>query len=131
MPPTGPRRIRTYAVYGDDHGRYGCTINTIGPVGLWNPASQTFTNLGSTQFQPYLGRPLWRERERAAGRATDSGTAFAFDLNTNAYYTFGPANTSPNEANASGYVVGQDGGGTKGFVWSEATQSYNANPRPE
>src|SRR5208282_5968948 len=55
---------------------------------------------------------------------TGAGAAYAYDLNTKAYYSFGPANTYPIGANASGYVVGQDGGGTQGFIWNEASQSY-------
>ena len=46
------------------------------------------------------------------------GPAWAYDLNTSTYYSFGPASTMAISANSSGYVVGQDGSGNQGFIWN-------------
>ena len=58
--------------------------------------------------------------------------AWAYDLNTSTYYSFGPNDSMAINANSNGYVVGSSndsgGSGDYGFIWNEGTQSYSTIP---
>ena len=110
-------------VYGDDYGRYAAQFGAS--VYLWNGSA--FVKSSNSNLAE--GAWLYGETENGLLFGTpNSGVAWAYDLNTSTFYSYGPSGTFPNGGNASGYIVGQDGSSSKGFIWSEATQSYNLIP---
>jgi hypothetical protein len=111
-----------YWVFGDDYGRYATQIGTS--VYLWNGSS--FMKAGNSNIASAVYLYSESENGLLIGESFGSSlSGWAYDLNTSAYYSFGPDGTIPNGANSSGYVVGQDGSRNKGFIWNEGTQSYN------
>jgi hypothetical protein len=118
-------------LFGDGQGRYAGSIGSVGPVGLWN--GSTFQSLGGSLNPQLQWADLNGESQNGLlfGTEFNSPTyAFAYDLNTSTYYQLGSTvNTTPLGANSSGYVVGQDGSGTQGFIWNEARGgSYSLLP---
>ena len=112
------------ALYGDAQGRYAASIDNIGPVGLWN--GTTFNSLPGITSNPRAGQiNAMSENGLLAGMGDGPHyPGWAFDQNANAYYTFGPDWTYSMGANSNGYVVGQDGNGATGFIWTEGSQTY-------
>ena len=109
-------------VFGDDSGRYALSpLN--GSTSIWNGSS--FSPAGNSNV---AAGTIDSETENGVLLGFTGSAGWAYDQNTSAYYAIGSANTWPIGGNSSGYVVGQDGGGTEGFVWNEANQSYNLIP---
>ncbi len=114
------------AVWGDGAGQYatgGTGVSSYGAVYIWNGSS--FVESSNSNLRSGALLVGMSGNGLLSGYSTSNGPGWAYDLNTSTYYSFGPAYTGPNYANANGWVVGQDGGGSDGFVWKESNSSYS------
>ena len=117
--------------FGDGSGQYAASLSV--EFYVWNGSSLVPT--GNSNLATGIDFNGMSQNGLCVGDHVEGSPApaWAYDLSTSTYYSFGPNDSMATTANSNGYVVGcsgEGGSGCDGFIWNEAspTTSYSTIP---